>query len=66
LNTVASLYSEPAYSQPGTRRAIVGYLLACPLPQSARLLADLRQIDPQGISSAEQILLRTTTTLPAD
>ncbi len=66
LNAVASLYSDPTYFQPATRRAIVGYLLACPLPQSAKLLANLRQIDPQGISSAEQVLLRTTTTLPTD
>ncbi len=37
-----------------TRRAIVGYLLACPLPTAATALDDLRRRDQQGVADAEQ------------
>ncbi len=60
---VAALYRRPEYAQAATRRAIVGYLLACPEPQAAELLAELRGFDPRGVSEAEQILT-TTGSLP--
>jgi len=59
LAQIAGLYAEPAYAEPPIRRAIVGYLLACPKPNGRSALADLRAIDPAGIAEAEQHLLRT-------
>ncbi len=56
LENVAGLYTQPVYSQPGVRRAVVGYLLACPLPAAEAQLRRLRSIDPQGIAAAEQVL----------
>lgn len=57
---IASLYGRPEYARPGTRRAIVGYLLACPEEQGGRLLGELRAADPQGVAEAEQVLGRTS------
>ncbi len=59
LDEIAGLYAEPAYAEPTIRRAIVGYLLACPEAQGRQALADLRSIDPGGVAAAEQLLSRT-------
>lgn len=56
LATIAGLYQNEAYAQAGTRRAIVGYLLACPLPAAKQQLVQLRSVDPTGVSEAEQVL----------
>ncbi len=56
VDEIAALYTQPAYSQPATRRAIVGYLLACPDAAAAKQLERLREIDPQGVAAAEQVL----------
>jgi hypothetical protein len=60
LPEVADLYDRPGYGLPTVRRAIVGYLLACPEPEAARRLAQLRRLDPEGVEQAEQILSRTS------
>jgi hypothetical protein len=62
---IAALYARPEYAQPATRRAIVGYLLACPAEKAAESLKRLRRLDPAGVAEAEQILSRTTS-VPAN
>ena len=42
--------------QPATRRAIVGYLLACPAAAATTQLRRLREIDASGVAAAEQVL----------
>lgn len=54
LPRVAGLYGRPGYADRATRRAIVGFLLACPRPEAGRALADLRRLDPSGTAEAEQ------------
>jgi hypothetical protein len=56
LSAVAALYNAPAYENAGTRRAIIGYLLACPRPEARQELGRLRSIDPHGVAAAEQVL----------
>jgi hypothetical protein len=56
LDEIAGLYTQDAYAQPAVRRAIVGYLLACPEAAAAVQLKRLRGIDPQGVAAAEQVL----------
>ena len=56
VDKIAGLYTQEAYAEPAVRRAIVGYLLACPEPAAAVQLKRLRGIDPQGVAAAEQVL----------
>ncbi|HEV3137876.1 MAG TPA: hypothetical protein VGZ26_08220, partial [Pirellulales bacterium] len=60
LEQIVNLYSRAGYGQPAIRRAIVGYLMACPEAASEKALARLRQLDPEGIAAAEQILSRAS------
>jgi hypothetical protein len=60
LAQVSALYADKAFAQPAVRRAIVGYLLVCPDAKAAQTLAHLREVDPQGVAAAEEILSRTT------
>ena len=55
-----------AFDQPATRRAIVGYLLACPEPKAAEYLASLRKHDPKGVAAAEEALSLTTSVAPSE
>jgi hypothetical protein len=64
VDEIAALYARPGFSQPGTRRAVVGYLLVCPEPAAATALERLRKLDPQGVAAAEDVLSRTTTVQP--
>jgi hypothetical protein len=66
LEAIGRRYTDKAYAQPAVRRAIVGYLLACPLPEGARILARLREVDPRGVAAAELTLSRTTTVHPQE
>jgi hypothetical protein len=66
VQAISGLYMQHAYVQPAIRRAIVGYLLACPVPAAAAALARLRETDPQGVAAAEQTLSRTATVRPSD
>jgi hypothetical protein len=63
--SIAALYEKTDYSTPSTRLAIVGYLLACPLPQARTALRALRDSDPQGVAGAEQVLSLTGSLSPA-
>jgi len=53
---IVALYEQPAYSEAAIRRAIVGYLRACPDPTAASDLERLRKVDPTGVAAAEQVL----------
>lgn len=55
-DAVAALYDRPGYDTREIRRAIVGYLLACPPPDGPKQLAQLRQRDPKGVDAAEEVL----------
>jgi hypothetical protein len=66
LDEVASLYARDNYLQPATRRAVVGYLRACPLPTAAMALGKLRRDDPRGVAEAEEYLRRIGGTIPPD
>lgn len=56
LGQVAALYDRPAAGTASLRRAVVGYLLACPRRDAAAALERLRAMDPQGVAEAEQVL----------
>jgi hypothetical protein len=56
VEAVAGLYAQPTYSTASTRRAIVGYLLACPKQEAAQKLARLRERDPNGVAEAQRTL----------
>lgn len=56
LPRIADLFRDSDYPQPQTRRAVVGFLLACPTDEAARRLADLRREFPKQVSAAEEFL----------
>ena len=56
LDAVAALYTKDPPPVAATRRAIVGYLLACPDSRAAEELQRLRRQDPDGVQRAEQPL----------
>ena len=49
---VVRLWDELGPTDPLIRPAVAGYLLACPLPEAARALANLRVQDPDGVAAA--------------
>ncbi|MFM1996935.1 MAG: hypothetical protein RLZZ111_1322 [Planctomycetota bacterium] len=49
---VAALWDSIGRDDPIVRRAVAGYLAACPLPEAARRLDDLRRRDPQLLKAA--------------
>lgn len=59
LEELVELYGQPQTDE-RTRRAVVGYLLACPDANARAALAQLRKADPAGVATAEEILSRTT------
>ncbi len=65
LAQIAGLYTRSGYNRPAIRRAIVGYLLACPDAAAVKALARLRQVDAEGIAEAEQFLSRTSSVAPS-
>ena len=63
LPTIESVYGRPGFDEPRVRRAVIGYLQACPLPAAAAALAELRARDPAGAQAAERSLAQP---LPAN
>ncbi len=59
LPDVVRIYSLPT-TDARTRRAVVGYLLACPDAEARHALARLRSADPAGVDAAEEVLSRTS------
>lgn len=56
LDQVVRLYSADDREGAPLRRAVVGYLQACPLPSASVELSRLRAIDPTGLAAAEKSL----------
>lgn len=56
LDAIAALYATPGDQDPLLRRAVVGYLKACPLPEAEAHLSQLRTADPDGIQAIERRL----------
>jgi hypothetical protein len=61
LDRVAALFVRPGYDDPATDRAVVGYLLACPLPEAGRQLARLRTFLPDRVAAAERMQAEPST-----
>ncbi len=59
LDRVVDVYGQET-SDTRTRRAVVGYLLACQDERAVAALAELRAADPKGVSAAEEVLSRTS------
>jgi hypothetical protein len=60
LAEVAALYERSEYGDGPTRRAIVGYLKACPDAEAEAALVRLKRHDPRGVEAAEKSLLLPT------
>jgi hypothetical protein len=54
---VASLWESLGDDDPLVRRAVAGYLTACPLPQAKRLLEGIRMHDPERFEAAIEATL---------
>jgi hypothetical protein len=59
LDRVVAVYGQGSSSE-AARRAVVGYLLTCPLERARQELDRLRADDPQGVAAAEAVLSRTS------
>jgi hypothetical protein len=51
-DTVAALWESLGDDDPLVRRAVAGYLTACPLPEAKRLLEHIRSRDPERLHAA--------------
>ena len=49
---MAGLWDSLGRDDPLVRRAVAGYLAACPLPEARRLLDDIRTRDPDRLTAA--------------
>ncbi|MFM8893101.1 MAG: hypothetical protein ACKOTB_16050, partial [Planctomycetia bacterium] len=49
---VSALWDGPGRDDPLIRRAVAGYLTACPLPAAREELARIRSIDPRRLEQA--------------
>ncbi|HQU43693.1 MAG TPA: hypothetical protein PK867_12835 [Pirellulales bacterium] len=59
LERVTLLFGRPGYTDAATERALIGYLLACPLPEAHRQVARLRQLVPERVAEAERLELES-------
>lgn len=59
LERVSSLFGRPEYSEPGIERAVIAYLLACPLPAAERQVERLRKLVPERVVEAERLVRDT-------
>ncbi|MBL8830533.1 MAG: hypothetical protein JNM18_26400 [Planctomycetaceae bacterium] len=53
---IAALWDHAGFAEPPIRRAIVGYLRACPTNESRAALADLRKRYPDEVTAAERVI----------
>ncbi len=60
LPEIVDLYDPAIRPTVALRRAIVGYLMTCPLKEAEEALAALREGDPQGVSEAERFFQATS------
>ncbi len=54
MHEVAALWHTTGRDDPLVRRAVAGYLTACPLPEARRQLEAIRAADPQRLEAAVQ------------
>ena len=54
VDEVASLWTELGDDDPLVRRAVAGYLIACPSPEAKRHAAEIRRLDPDRFEQAVQ------------
>ena len=54
VDEVAALWTELGDDDPLVRRAVAGYLIACPSPEAKRHAAELRRLDPDRFEQAVQ------------
>ena len=54
FDRVASLFGRMGYADAAIERAVIGYLLACPLPAADRQIARLRTLVPDRVAEAER------------
>jgi hypothetical protein len=52
LDDVAALWDTAGRDDPLVRRAVAGYLKACPLPKARRHLEAIRTADPERLQAA--------------
>lgn len=55
LERIAALFGQPGYDDRPTIRAVIAYLLACPLPEARRHVARLRKLVPELVTEAERL-----------
>jgi hypothetical protein len=53
LDQVSSLFGRPEYNDALIERAVISYLLACPLPAAERQINRLRKLVPDRVAEAE-------------
>jgi hypothetical protein len=56
VDRVHSMYGRKEFDDGPTRRAVVGFLLACPREEAKLALDQLRAADPQGVAEIEKRL----------
>ncbi len=61
LDRVRALYGRKEFDDGPTRRAVVGFLLACPLKEAKEALDKLRAVDPAGMAEIEKRLAGKST-----
>jgi hypothetical protein len=57
LGRIVALYQDPAYADPATQRAIIGFVLTCPEAAAATELARLRKLDPARVAETERLFM---------
>lgn len=58
LAQVVAKFSDEHTLDPAVDRAVIGYLLACPLDEAKQALAELRRQHPRRVAEAEAVLRR--------
>jgi hypothetical protein len=56
LAHIADLYVDKRYEERPTKRAIISYLLVCPLDEAQHRLEQIRKLDPTTVAEAERSL----------
>lgn len=58
LAQVVGKFGDEQAQDPAVDRAVIGYLLACPLDEAKQALAELRRQHPRRVAEAESVLRR--------
>ncbi len=66
LAQVVGKFGDEHAQDAAVDRAVIGYLLACPLDEASRALAELRRRHPRRVAEAEAVLRRLRAPAPND